>query len=677
MKPMLNSRSLTASALVAAALALSGVADAAPKVSRLTPPSAQFTFNDPGAPYIARFLPGQRFDLQTTVQPDAGEAITSVQFFVDGKAISLPIAYAPATAPGLPLDTTVASARAYANAKTGVHVLKVVARQSDGQSVVAQGNFEIVDLDEKNGSDHGDGKASKGNNGRRAKAKNIIFCIGDGMGIAHRTAARIMAQGVGLGKANGPLAMDTFPYTGIVMTHSLNSIVTDSAPGAACYSSGNKANNNQEGVFPDDTLDKFDNPRVELISEYFWRTEGRTLGIVTTADVFDATPAAFGVHTQDRGAGTGICDQYLDEAVTTAGLRVLLGGGRKWFLPAGIPGSQRSTVNDYVLPAELASGWGVPAGALDISRDLIADFQLAGFSYAPDLLTLNSVHTHADKLLGLFSFSNMNVAKDKIDKRRNPGAYGVVDDYGFPDQPMLDEMTAKALQVLSRNKKGFTLMVEAASIDKQAHNMDTERWVLDTLEFDRAVAACKTFAEKNPDTLVIVLADHECAGINIIGASTVDNATLQARAAANTNGVVALRDQVVGVYEAAGFPSYQIADDGYPVSTDPDRKMLIGYAGNADRYEDWTTNPQPIRDSQQPFNNLAPLNTYPSNPLGRDVTGGFLITGQVPGSSAVHTASDIPLSAFGLGADAFSGVMDNTDVFFKAMQAAAGCVVNK
>jgi alkaline phosphatase len=271
----------------------------------------------------------------------------------------------------------------------------------------------------------------------------------------------------------------------------------------------------------------------------------------------------------------------------------------------------------------------------------------------------------------------MNVAKDKIDKRRNPGAPGVVDDYGFPDQPMLDEMTSKALQVLRQNSKGFTLMVEAASIDKQAHNMDSERWILDTIEFDRAVAVCKQFAEENPDTLVIVTADHECAGINIIGASTVDNATLQARAASNTNGTVALRDQVVGVYEAAGFPVYTQSADGYPVSTDPDRKMLIGYAGNADRYEDWITNPRPIRDSQQPFNGVAPLNTYPSGPLNRDVAGGYKVTGQVPGTSAVHTASDVPVSAFGVGSDQFTGVMDNTDVFFKTMQAALGVAANR
>jgi alkaline phosphatase len=77
---------------------------------------------------------------------------------------------------------------------------------------------------------------------------------------------------------------------------------------------------------------------------------------------------------------------------------------------------------------------------------------------------------------------------------------------------MLDEMTDKALAVLSRKAKGFVLMVEGASIDKQAHAMDTERWMLDTIEFDRAIARVRAFAEARGDTLVIVTADHECSG---------------------------------------------------------------------------------------------------------------------------------------------------------------------
>jgi alkaline phosphatase len=649
-------RALRAVGVVAAALTAANV-DAAPSVSRLTPPSALFSFGDTNPPIISRFFRGQRFDLAATIQPDSGRTITGAVFRVDGTVLAGAVNLAAAnatTTPPLATNSVQAVLRAYSNLTNGLHTFTVTGQQSDGQSVTVQGNFEIV------------GPKALGK-----KAKNVIFMFGDGFGIAHRTAARIMAQGVELGKANGKMNVDRMPHVAIALTHSLNSIVTDSAPGAACYSTGNKANNNQEGVFPDDTTDKFDNPRVEYMASYLSRTSGKTLGIVTTADVFDATPAAFAIHTQDRGAGTGICDQYLDEGVTNRGLRVLMGGGRKWFLGAGTNGSARVSGSDYVLPAELATGWGVNRGAVDATRDLLGDFQAAGFQYASDLTSLNAVPGTTTRLLGLFSYSNMNVAKDKIDKRR--GASTVVDDYGFPDQPMLDEMTAKALQVLSRNQNGFTLMVEAASIDKQAHNMDTERWILDTLEFDRAVGVARTFVQTNPDTLLVVVADHECGGINIIGGSRVTNADLITRAASGLGTAAGgPRNGVVGTYESAGFPTYVMATDGYPVTTDIDYRMLIGYAANADRYEDWLTNPRPLRDSQQPFNSVPPLSTYPNGPLNRDTAGAFLVTGQIQDSVAAHTASDIPIYAEGRGGNLFRGTIDNTDVFFTVMQAVVG-----
>ncbi len=645
---------------VAAATAFASVLPAAPVVSRLTPPSDLFSFKDPAPPYISRFLPGQRFDLQATISPDAAQNIAGVKFYVDNAEVPGTVTLVPATVAGLPVNTVVATLRAYSLATPGVHRLIVSAIQlPNRESVIATGNFEIVSL----------GTASN-----TAKAKNIIVMIGDGMGIAHRTAARFVLNGVSQGKALAPLAMDTFPVTGLIQTCSLNSIVTDSAPGASCYSTGNKNNNNQEGVFPDDTVDAFDNPRTEYMGEYLARTQGKSLGIVTTADVFDATPAAWAVHTQNRANGTGICDQYLDESVVKANLSVLLGGGRKWFLPATTPGSSRVNSLDYVLPAELAAGWGVAAGALDPNRDLISDFQKAGFTYTATSTQLKALPATTTKLLGLYSFSNMNVAADKIDGRR--GNPAVVNEFGFPDQPMLDEMTDAALQVLAKNPNGFVLMIEGASIDKQAHNMDSERWILETIEFDRAVARAKAFASANPDTLVLITADHECAGVNIIGASTVTQASLNARANSG-GGAAQLRDPatgsaipVVGTYDLAGFPIYGIQPDGYPATTNPDRKMLIGYAAASDRYEDWQSSPRPLQDSQQPFNNAAPLNTYPADPTKRKVAGGYFIAGQVFGTSAVHTASDIPLSAYGRGAALFTGAMDNTDVFFKAMKAA-------
>ncbi len=662
------SRFRNAPLLACALLGTLDAAHAAPTVSRLTPPSELFASGN-AAPVIARFLPGQRFDLQATLRPDeAGKSITEAHFAIDGKPVKATVALKSCSSgclPAVPTNASIATVRAVSAMAQGVHTVSVSATQSDGQTVTAQGNFEVIPL------------LAGGQ-----KVKNIIIMLGDGMGAAQRTGARIVAGGYAQGKVVAPLAMDSFPVTGMVKTASLNSVVTDSSPGMTSYVSGNKNNNNEEGVFPDDTVDPFDNPRVEYLSEYLHRTQGKALGLVTTADVFDATPAGNAVHTSNRGAGTGIVDQYLDDRGLT-GLTVLMGGGRKWFVPSTTPGSARGDKSDYQFSAtdahtaEIVKRWGAAAGQLDKERDLLADFQAAGFQYASDKSTLDALDLNkTERLLGLFAHSNMNVALDKIDGRRSKarGITGrVVDDYGFPDQPMLDEMTAKALKVLERQKKGFVLMVEGASIDKQAHNMDTERWLLDTIEFDRAIKLTQEFARTHGDTLVIVTADHECSGAALIGGSRVTDARLQELV--REGGGTSLRDKVVGIYEQAGFPKYKIAADGYPETTDIDYRLLVAYGANSDRYEDFRSNPLPLQDSQQPFVKKEPLSVYPSNPLARDADGKYLVTGQVPGDSAVHTATDIPLSAYGPGAWSFTGVQDNTDVFFKLAQAANGVVL--
>jgi len=390
--------------------------------------------------------------------------------------------------------------------------------------------------------------------------------------------------------------------------------------------------------------------------------------MVTTTDIFDSTPGAFASHTQARASGTGIVDEMFDERNLT-GLTVLMGGGRRWFLPNTTPGSSRSSGTDYTVPADVASAWGVTNGALDPARDLLSEYINAGWTYASDGASLASVPSTATNLLGLFSFYNMAVAKDKIDHRRNPGVLGVTDIYGVPDQPMLDEMTDKALEVLGHNPNGFVLMVEGGSIDKMAHLMDTERWITDVIEFDRAIERCRQFALGHPDTIVIVTADHECAGANVIGASTVTHAQLVSRR--DSGGGTNLLRSVVGTLDKAKFPAYAIAADGYPVTTDIDFRMIVGYANNADRYEDYITNPLPAANASH--STFAPFATnLPPDLLSRDTNGNLFITGQNPDAIATHTASDIVLSAFGRNAGIFHGVLDNTDVFFSLMRIALG-----
>jgi alkaline phosphatase len=97
------------------------------------------------------------------------------------------------------------------------------------------------------------------------------------------------------------------------------------------YTTGNHGKNGQVGVYPANMIDPFFYPRVEYLAEYLHRKQGKSLGLVTTADVEDATPAANAVHTGDRNRGTGVCDQYLDESDAAGsgdfgtGLTVLMG----------------------------------------------------------------------------------------------------------------------------------------------------------------------------------------------------------------------------------------------------------------------------------------------------------------------------------------------------------------
>ncbi len=570
--------------------------------------------------------------------------------------------------------------RGFSSAMPGRHEIVATLTDASGTTTV-RSHFDVIDPF----AGRGGGKP----------LKNVILMLGDGMGVAHRTAARLVRYGVTGGQPDGWLAMDRLPGTGLVSTHSLNSIITDSAPGMACYASGSHASNNQEGVYPAHVTNAFYAPRVEYMSEYLHRVKGTSLGLVTTADVEDATPAANAVHTANRNAGQGIVDQYLDEADVAGtgqggtGLAVLMGGGRRWFLPSTQWGSSRSASNDYgPLPADVPAGWSLSstaAGRVDASRDLVADFGHAGFTYVDTKAALDAVTSGAGpaKLLGLFAYGNMNVALDKIAKRRGalvPGASSyAVDDYHAPDQPMLDEMTSAALKVLRNNRNGFVLMVEGAHIDKQSHTMDAERAIGEVIEFDRAVDVARRFAEETGDTLVLVLADHECSGFSLIGAlaGTVD----ALRAAPSDAGaldplVQPDRQKRVGTYDAAAFPRYAILGDGYPASYDVAGKLLVGYGASGDRYETWLTKPTPVIDSLLSSNiksELASLG-YAGEPVLRaESATGMFLRGQAAGlTQAVHTASDIPVSAYSgpmsRAWQRFVGVQTNTDVFFKVMQ---------
>lgn len=661
------------SSLLALALGAPIAARALPTNVSVTPPSG------------GRFLVGQKFDLRVEGQ---GTGAFSATLAINGT----PLTFTSGAQNTTTTDGITSAGyggfnlRGYSINTPGNYTLTATFSDSTG-TVTRTAQVQVFDV-----------------RGSRRPAKNIIILLGDGMGVQHTTAARIVRYGVTAGHPNDFLSLQKFPGTGLVTTHSLNSIVTDSAPGMSGYVSGNHNQNSQEGVFPAHVTNAFYAPRIEYMAEYLHRTQGRSLGLVSTADIEDATPAANAIHTANRNAGQGVCDQYMDEMNNT-GLAVLMGGGRRWFLPSGQFGSSRSSSNDYAnLPADLTAAYGIPAGAIDPSRNLINDFQTAGFTYAssyndptdPTSLTSAFASGTPAKLLGLFGYGNMNVTMDKIAKRRGtllPGATTfAVDDYHASYQPMLDEMSDAAFRVLSQNPKGFVAMIEGAHIDKQSHYMDADRAILETLEFDRAVAVAKSYADKLGDTVVIVTADHECSGFSLIGALTGGVSALQtipSDAGGNyAPGTTPARQNVVGEYDAAAFPTYNILADGYPATMDIDGKLLVGFGANADRYEGWLSKPQPVIDSPLiPADIAAELTgkgypkqgvpaarqSFTADPFGD--SRGFFVRGQVNGTQAIHTASEIPIYSYSSGSRAFQqfyGDYENTDVFFKLMAAALG-----
>lgn len=446
------------------------------------------------------------------------------------------------------------------------------------------------------------------------KAKNVIFFLGDGLSVAHRTAARIMSHGMHDGKADGRLAMDDLDHMAFIGTSSTHSIATDSANTMSAYMTGHKARVNALGVYADRTPATLDDPKVETIAEALRRTTKKSVGVVSTAEIEDATPAAVVAHTRKRADKAEIVGMFYDVQP-----EVILGGGSAYFLKSDVPGSKRKDDKDY-----------------------ISLFKDAGYTIATTATELKAADgTNSGKILGLFHTGNMDTKLDRSFLKM-----GTVEK--FPDQPGLVEMTQTALDQLSKNPDGFFLMVEGASIDKMSHPMDWDRAVVDTIEFDKAVAAGMEFAKTHPDTLVVVTGDHT-HGVSVIG--TIDDEKPGTE----------MRDKV-GIYDEAGYPNYTDADhDGYPDKIDVSRRLAIFSSNFPDYYETF----RPKLDG--PFEPAVKTESgdYVANEAYKDIPGAVLRTGNLPknADTAVHAVDDVVLQATGPGAEEFKGYMEQSDVY--------------
>src|SRR5262245_54097440 len=447
------------------------------------------------------------------------------------------------------------------------------------------------------------------------KAKNVILFIGDGMSVAHRTAARILSKGIAEGKYRGKLAMDTMPHMAIVGTSGVDSIITDSANSMSAYTTGHKSSVNALGVYADRTPDTLDDPKVETLTSLVKRKLDLAVGVVTNTEVEDATPAGMVAHTRRRSDYDPIVQMFYESRVD-----VLMGGGAANFLPKSTPGSRRKDETDYV-----------------------ARFREAGYAVVSTGQEMQGAAADAStrKLLGLFHTGNMDGVLDRrFLKKGTAGA--------FPNQPDLVDMVRAAIDVLSRDERGFVLMVESGLIDKYSHPLDWERAVMDTIMLDQAVEVAKAFAAPRGDTLILVTADHS-HGLSIVG--TVDD---------DAKGE-AMREKV-GTYEQARYPNYPAPNgDGYPDRLDVSRRLAIFFAGFPDYYETF----RPKLDG--PFVPAVQGSDkgYVASEQYKTTPGAMWREGNLPrsASTGVHTGEDVILTAQGPGAEAVAGFLDNTDVF--------------
>ena len=352
-------------------------------------------------------------------------------------------------------------------------------------------------------------------------ARNVILFVGDGMGISTITAARIL-EGQLRGKPGEEnlLAFVRFPYTALSKTYSWDQQTSDSAPTMTAMATGYKA---REGMLSVDHTTARGECRADMIEARRLKTVleraaemGKATGIVTTARLTHATPAALYAHTAMRDweadanlpindVNTGAACRGAPHAVKDiarqlielpepmrSSLKVALGGGRTYFLPQRVAGAD---VFDVEYPKERGR-------RLD-GRDLTQAWLDTRNPLGPARYAWNRAQFDAFDpasggfLLGLFEPSHLQY---EADRPQDPAG-----------EPSLTEMTDKALQTLLRAPKGFFLHVEAGRIDHAHHAGNARRALLDTIELSNAVRRTVEqlqAAGQLDNTLIIVTADH-------------------------------------------------------------------------------------------------------------------------------------------------------------------------
>ena len=439
------------------------------------------------------------------------------------------------------------------------------------------------------------------------KPKNIIILFADGTTSSQYEFGRY---------SSNLLRNTSFAITDEVMskghfqlmrTDSANYFVTDSAAAASAMSIGYKVNNGAISVTPDG---KSPPTLLERAKE-----SGKKIGLITTAPIYDASPAAFSVHAKSRRDNESIVNQYL-----ALEPEVLLGGGSNYFLPTTQAGGKRKD-----------------------GKNMIEQFQAQGYQYVstPDELE----KSNASKLLGLFASEDMDYEID-----RNP-----------KETPSLVEMLRSGLKTLNRtNSKdkaktknsGFVLFAENENTDSAGHRNDVAALMRDLWAFDDAVKVALEFQKANPDTLLIVTGDHETGGFSpTYGRKNLGPAGSSNYLNVDLNQLRQIERYRMSLNEFSEKFKAKVKEGLNPKELDTYLTLLLneGFPGLV--VED------DLREKILTQGQLGPNSNYlPSNILALAIarqTGFYW-------ASSGHTPTPITVAAIGPGSSIFNGIDDNT-----------------
>jgi alkaline phosphatase len=450
-------------------------------------------------------------------------------------------------------------------------------------------------------------------------AKNVILFVGDGMGISTITASRIFeGQEKGLDGERNQLSFEKLPYLALSKTYSANQQTSDSAPTMTAIVTGVKTNDGELSVNQSVVRSEPSNAIIQAnkVATILEQAEnyGMSTGIVSTARITHATPAATYAHTGNRDweadsnlpVGTDVKDiaaQLIDnygKGKIGNGIDVVLGGGRTYFLPKTQVDPEYTSIK----------------GRRNDGRDLTKEFQTKfGGEYVWNKAQFDSVNpSTTKKLLGLFEPSHMQYEYD----RPADGA----------GEPSLAEMTEKAIDILKNNKNGYFLMVEGGRIDHASHAGNAYRTLSDTVALSDAVKKAMGKVDLR-DTLIIVTADHSHT-LTIAGYPKRGN-------------------PILGKVVSPGKSLPDNAFDGNPYTT-------ISFANGVGYYQKqpgdavYTQTPRAGR-----IEDMSAVNTEDPD-FHQEVT--------VPLSSETHAGEDVAIFAGGPDAHLFHGIQEQSYIYY-------------